>query len=74
MRLAVSHSPASIGYFGGLLEGISMVAHWKSGHKIANIMVVRQFIIFCAIKHDSGSSFTIRNIFGQFQYQINHTC
>ena len=58
-RLAVAHLSVAIGNFGGLLEGISMVAHWTSGNKIDNIMVVREFIIFCAIKPHPGSPITI---------------
>ena len=34
-------SPVAIGKVGGLLEGLSMVAHRASGDKIENIMVVR---------------------------------
>ena len=55
VRLAFAHSPTSIGNFGGLLEGISMVTHRTSGNKIDNIMV--------AIKHHSGSPITIGNLF-----------
>ena len=62
MNLAVAHMPVAIGNFGGLLEGISMVAHRASGNKIDNIMVVRSFIILCAIKHHSGSPLTIGNV------------
>ena len=62
VRLAGSHSPVAIGNVGGLLEGISMVAHWASGNKIDSIMVVREFIIFCVIKHHSGSPITIGNL------------
>ena len=43
-----------------------------SENKIDNIMVVREFIIFCVIKHHSGSSITIGNLF--LVNQINHTC
>ena len=39
--LAVPHSSVVIGNFCKLMEGISMVAHWTSGNKIGNIMVVR---------------------------------
>ena len=39
--LAVAPSPVAIGNVGGLLEGLSMVAHWASGNKIDTIMVVR---------------------------------
>ena len=39
-----------------------MVAHWASGNEIDNIMVVRDFIIFCVIKHHSGSPITIGNL------------
>ena len=60
--LAVTPSPVAIGNVGGLLEGISMVAHRASGNKIDNIMVVREFIIFCVIKHHSGSPITIGNL------------
>ena len=45
--------------FGVLLEGISMVAPRASGNKIDNIMVVREFIIFCVIKNHSNSPITI---------------
>ena len=55
VRLAVAHSPLAIENFGGLLEGISMVVHRASGNKIDNIMVEREFMIGCAIKHHSGS-------------------
>ena len=41
VRLAIAHSPVAIGNVGGLLEGLSMVAHWASGNKIDNIMVAR---------------------------------
>ena len=44
-----------------LLEGSSMVAHRASGNKIDNIMVVRDFIIVCVIKHHSSSLITIGN-------------
>ena len=49
-----------------------MVAHWASGNKIDNIMVVRSFIIFYAIKHHSCSPITIGNDF--LVNQMNHTC
>ena len=52
----------AIGNFGGLLEGISMVAQQASGNKINNIMVVRKFIIFSAIKNHTGSPITIGNV------------
>ena len=58
VRLVVTHLPVAIGNFGGLLEGISMVPHWTSGNKFDNIMVVREFIIFCTIEYHSGSSIT----------------
>ena len=45
VRLAVAHSPMSIGNFGGQLECISMVAHRAIGYKIDNIMVVRLFSV-----------------------------
>ena len=61
-RLVVAHSPVAIGNVGGLLEGLSMVAHQVSQNKIDNIMVVREFIIFCVIKHHSGSPITIGNL------------
>ena len=61
VRLAVPHLPVAIGNFAGLLEGISMVARWASGNKIDTIMVVREFIILCAIKHHSNSP-TIGNL------------
>ena len=54
VRLAVAHSLLVIGNVGGLLGGI--------GNIIDNIMVVREFIIFCAIKHHSGSPITIGNL------------
>ena len=62
MRLAVAHSPVEIVNVGGLLECISMGAHRASGNKIDNILVVREFIIFCASKHHSGSPITIGNL------------
>ena len=62
MFLAVVHSTVAIGNFGGLLECISMVAHRASKHKSDNIMVVREFIILCVIKHHSGSPITIGNL------------
>ena len=62
VRLAVAHSPVAIGNVGGRLEGLSMVAHRASGNKIDNIMVVKEFIIFCVIKHHSGSPITIGNL------------
>ena len=62
MRLAVIHSPVAIGNVGGLLEGLSMVAHRASGNKIGNIIVVRLFMIFCVIKHHSGAPITIGNL------------
>ena len=37
MSIAVAHSPVAIGNVGGLLEGISMVAHGVSGYKIDSI-------------------------------------
>ena len=49
VRLAVAHSPVAIGNVGELLEGLSIVAHWASLNKIDNIMIVREFIIFCVI-------------------------
>ena len=52
----------AIGNFGGLLEGNSMVAHRASRNKIDNIMVVREFIIVCAIEHHSSSPITIGNL------------
>ena len=52
----------AIGNVGGLLEGLSMVTHRVSGDKIDNIMVVREYIIFCVIKHNSGSPITIGNL------------
>ena len=52
VRLAVAHSLVVIENFGGLLEGISIIAHRVSGNKIDNIMVVEgEFIMFCVIKH-----------------------
>ena len=51
----------AIGNVSGLLEGLSMVAHRVSGNKIASIMVVREFIIFCVIKYHSGSPITMGN-------------
>ena len=62
VRLAVAHSPVTIGNAGGLLESLSMVAHRASGNKFDNIMVVRLFIILCVIKHHSGSPITIGNL------------
>ena len=62
MRLAVAHSPVAIGKVGGILEGLSMVAHRASGNEIGNIMVVREFKMFCVIKHHSGSPITIANL------------
>ena len=44
MRLMVAHSSVAIGNFGGLLEGISLVAQQATGNKIDNIMAVRSFI------------------------------
>ena len=38
-----------------------MVAHRASGNKMDDIMVVREFIILCVIKHHSDSSITIGN-------------
>ena len=61
VHLAVAQSPVAIGNTGGLLEDISMVAYRASGNKFDNIMVVREFIIFCVIKHHSGSPITIGN-------------
>ena len=52
----------AIGDVGGLLEGLSMVAHGASGNKMDNIMVVREFITFCVIKHHSSSPMTIGNL------------
>ena len=54
-------SPTVIGNFGGLLEGISMVAHQTSGNKMDNIMFVRTCIIVCSINHytQSGSPITL---------------
>ena len=49
VHLAVALSSVAIGNVGGLLEVISMVAHWASGNKIDNIMVVR--IIFYFLCH-----------------------
>ena len=60
VHLAVAHSLVSIGNFGGLLDGISMVAQLAGENKI-DFMVVGEFIIFCAIKHHSGSPITIGN-------------
>ena len=62
VRLAVAHSPVAIGKVGGLLEGLSMVAHRASGDKIENIMVVRELKMFCVIKHHSGFPITIANL------------
>ena len=42
-----------------------MVAHRASENKLDDIMVVREFIIFCVIKHHSSSSITIGNLFGK---------
>ena len=52
----------AIGNVGGLLEGLSMVAHRASGNKIDNIMVAREFIIVYVIKHHSGSPITMGNL------------
>ena len=60
--LVVAHSHMTIGNFSGLLGGITMVAHRVSGNNINNIMVVREFIIFCVIKHHSSSPITIGNL------------
>ena len=60
--LAVAQSPEAIGYVGGLLESISMVAHRASENTIDNIMVVRELIIFCIIKNHSDSPITIGNL------------
>ena len=38
MHFTVSLSPTAFGNVGGLLEGISMVAHLASGNKMDNIM------------------------------------
>ena len=62
MRLTVAHSTVAIGNVGELLKGISMVAHRASGNKIGNIMIVREFIIFCVIKHNFGSPITVGNL------------
>ena len=62
VRLAVVHWPVAIGNVGGLLEGLSMVAHRSSGNKMDNIMVVREFIIFFVVKHHSGSQITKGNL------------
>ena len=39
-----------------------MFDHRASGNKMNNIMVVREFIILCAIKHHSGFAITIGNL------------
>ena len=62
MRLAVAHPPVANGHVGGLLEGLSLVAHRASGHKIENIIVVRELKMFCVIKHHFGSPITIDNL------------
>ena len=41
-----------------------MLAPWAGGNKIDNIMVVKSFIISCAIKHHSECPITIGNLFG----------
>ena len=56
VRLAIAHLPVALGNVSGLLEGLSMVAHRASGNKIDNIMVVREFIIFCVIKHTTKNA------------------
>ena len=65
VNLAVCNSPAAIGTFGGLLESISMAAHRASGNTIDNIMVVREFIIFWAIKHHPVLQLQEVTIFGK---------
>ena len=47
--LTVAYSHTAIGNFGGLLDGIAMVAHRASVNKMDNIMFVRTFIIFSSI-------------------------
>ena len=62
----------AIGNFGGLLEGISMVAHRASETKIDNIMVVGEFIISGAIKHHSSSPITIGKSDKSYMLNVKH--
>ena len=51
-----------IGYVGGLLEGVSMVAHQASGGKMDKYYVSCENLLFSVpltIKHHSGSPITL---------------
>ena len=49
-------------YQGVRLGDLSMVDHRASRNKIVNIMVMREFLIFCVFKCHSGSPITIGNL------------